>query len=241
MEVQALDLGGEQETLGLPAEQEDSGMGRLAGVEQIKMCERLGSRGVFTERVLPLTSRDSEKGLHLGFGQIAERGIRAGGGVKGARAQVAGAFEVFDQAGVKRGVEVGDVGEATADKLRLRLANECGHSGVAGLIVGPLDENQAGFAFGGGTVEFEFSWGLGHTFRPTVFVAKQPDLNAAAIHFAQINFIGPAIRRGQILEQKDLKETAQERVALNKVLHRPPFDGQFFLHTAEKDEDFAHA
>ena len=65
VEVHALDLGGEQEALGLTAKKEDGGVSRLTGVEQVEMSQRLGRRCVFVERVLPLTTGNAEKPFYL--------------------------------------------------------------------------------------------------------------------------------------------------------------------------------
>ena len=50
VEVGALDLGGNQETLRLATEEEHSGVGRAAGVQEVQVREQLGRAGGFGQR-----------------------------------------------------------------------------------------------------------------------------------------------------------------------------------------------
>jgi len=111
---------------------------------------------------------------------------------------------------------------------------------IAGLVVGTFDEDEPGLVLGGGAIEFLFGWRLGEAGHRTVFVAKQAEVEAAAIHLVEINLVGTTVGGGQILEQEDLEEATQQRVAANVIADGLAFLGQFLLHTAD-EEAFAHA
>ena len=74
VEVHALNFGSEQEALGLAAKKdEDGGVSRLAGVEQVEMGQRLGWWGIFAERVLPLATKQCRETILLCLPQCSAR------------------------------------------------------------------------------------------------------------------------------------------------------------------------
>ena len=119
------------------------------------------------------------------------------------------------------------------------FADEGTHLRVTTMVVGTFHIDETRFALGGGLVEFAFGRRKAGGVFVAVFLAKQPDVNGTAPDFVEINFVGAAVGGGQILEQENVKEPPEQRVAANEITNCPALLRQFFLHAADEDA-FAH-
>jgi hypothetical protein len=73
-----------------------------------------------------------------------------------------------------------------------------------------------------------------------VLLTEKSDVDRATANLGQINVIRATIRGGQVLEQKNIEEPAEQRIAANEVADGPAFVRQFLLNTADKYDLFAH-
>jgi len=67
-------------------------------------------------------------------------------------------FEVINQACINCGVEIGDAVEPSADELTAGLVDKGLHLGMTLLIAFTFNEDEAGLALSGGTVELLLRW-----------------------------------------------------------------------------------
>jgi hypothetical protein len=66
-------------------------------------------------------------------------------------------------------------------------------------------------------------------------LTEQADVNRASANFVKVNIIRAAVGGGQILEQENVKEPPEQRVAANEITDCPAFLRQFLLHAADED------
>ena len=124
--------------------------------------------------------------------------------------------------------------------MRSSFADEGAHLRVATVVIRGFHVNETRLAQGGGLIEFAFGGRQTSGVFITIFLAEQADVNCTSANFIQVNVIGPAVGGGQVLEQENLEESAEQCVSANEVANSPAFVCQFLLHTANEDV-VAHA
>jgi hypothetical protein len=96
------------------------------------------------------------------------------------------------------------------------------------------------FSLGGGSVELAFGWRHARGAFETVSVAEQAEVDGATVDLAEVDVIRAAIRCGQIFEQENIEEAAQEGVALDVLPEGLALGGEFLLDAADEDAFHIH-
>ncbi len=213
VEMKALDLGAGEETLWLFSEQEH---GRVVGgetpVKQVQVRQRLAHRGgIGGAEGIPSTLLSPGKKLpDLLLRDIVERSINTCGGIKRAGSQRAGAVQVFDKAGINLRRQLRNAAETAADELAVNVAEKSKHLRVAHRVIVAFDEDQAFFTAGSGTIKLPLGGRATVGIRTTVLVAKQAEVDAAAVHLCQIGLVRPAPGSRQVFEEEYIVKTMQQ-------------------------------
>jgi hypothetical protein len=87
----------------------------------------------------------------------------------------------------------------------------------------------------GGPVELPFRGRNSLRILEAVVGAEEPHVERAAVHLVQVHRVGPGVGGGEVLEQKDREEAAQQRIALDERLHGAALLGQLLLHAADEN------
>ena len=76
---------------------------------------------------------------------------------------------------------------------------------------------KRGLRRAGGLVELAFGGRKAGGIFVAVFLTEQADVNRATANFVKINIIRPAVGGGQILEQENVEEPPEQRIAANEI------------------------
>ena len=91
------------------------------------------------------------------------------------------------------------------------------------MVVRTFHVDETRLAQGGGLVELAFGGRKAGGVFVAVFLTEQADVNRASANFVKVNIIRPAVGGGQILEQENIEESPERRVAANKITDCPAF------------------
>src|SRR6266700_5233550 len=175
----------------------------------------------------------AEEPAKLFNGNVFQPCALAGRSIRRSCAKEALAFQVFDQAGIYGRRQIGNTDKAPPDKLAARGTDKFQHFRMSSFVVGAFDEDEAKLALLGGALEFALGGGDSVRIFVTILVAKESDIDGAAIHFIEVNVIGALVGSGQVLESKRVEIAAQQRVASDEVGQGATLSSEFLLDGAD--------
>ena len=211
-------------------------MAGMSIVEQIQMRQGFCRRRARTDRVTTLCLRRGKEVYDLLAREVGHRRLGTRGRIERLRPQSAGPLQMLHQARIDCRCQLRQPArDPLPDQLVARLADQRRHLRMPRLVVSPHEVDQPGFARRSRAVELALSRRQSLRVLEPVLVAKQPQVNPAPVHLIQIHITRSPVRRRQIFEQEHLEEPPQQRIALNVILQRPPFRGEFLLNAADED------
>src|SRR5271157_688565 len=159
------------------------------------MRERVSHWRARPKRIASLALCSAKKLVEPRLGKVRDHGTATCGTVEGSVAKETLLLKVSHQARVDFSQELGDAREPAADQLGARLIDEVEHLRLPHTVVRTLNEDQSLLARARCSVEFTLRGRQSLGIFIAVFIAEKANVDRAATHLAQIDFIGPAVGR----------------------------------------------
>lgn len=119
-------------------------------------------------------------------------------------------------------------------------AQKRAHLGMTKRVIVSLDKDQPVFAGCGGPVELMLRGRKSLGVFMAVAVADQAEIDIAAVHLGQVDFIRPPPRCGKILEQEHLTESAEQGVVFEESFDGAALRSELLLYRTDEYPDPIH-
>ena len=241
VKARALDLRGRQEPLRRLPEQQHRGVRQPFPAQQVQVPQQPVGRHVLWQRKLSGPPRDADEKAHPLLVKVVQSRLRARSRVERPPAQQFPAFQVLHQRRVQARPQLLDGAEPPPNQPRLRPADQRAHLRMPGPVVRPLHENQPVRAVSRRVIELPLRRRRSRLVLRAVAPAEQPHVDVASLHFVEVQLVGPPVRRRRVLEQEQVEEPPQQRIAAHVLAQRLALLRELALHAADEDAHRSHA